>query len=125
MNPRKRELGPYLSAGYSSINSRDRADSRISASEMFRSTERTKACLLNSKAPLSSCALMMSIDFIKFHDFESGCHLHARLSLSDVFEIELHPEGFEPPTVGSEDQCSIQLSYGCLRNLRLELPSFY
>lgn len=25
----------------------------------------------------------------------------------------VHPEGFEPPTPGSEDQCSIQLSYGC------------
>ena len=25
----------------------------------------------------------------------------------------LHPEGLEPPTLGSEDRCSIQLSYEC------------
>jgi hypothetical protein len=27
------------------------------------------------------------------------------------------PEGLEPPTLGSEDQCSIQLSYGAAINL--------
>jgi hypothetical protein len=25
----------------------------------------------------------------------------------------MHPEGVEPPTLGSEDRCSVQLSYGC------------
>ena len=29
-------------------------------------------------------------------------------------ENKVHPEGFEPPTLGSEDRCSIQLSYGCV-----------
>lgn len=28
-------------------------------------------------------------------------------------EEKVHPEGFEPPTPGSEDRCSILLSYGC------------
>jgi hypothetical protein len=30
------------------------------------------------------------------------------------------PEGFEPPTLGSEDRCSIQLSYG--RNAIINKP---
>ena len=30
----------------------------------------------------------------------------------------VRPEGFEPPTLGSEDQCSIQLSYGRIKYLR-------
>ncbi len=35
-----------------------------------------------------------------------------RLSASVIDERELRPEGLEPPTIGSEDRCSIQLSYG-------------
>jgi len=35
-----------------------------------------------------------------------------RLASSVIAERELRPEGLEPPTIGSEDRCSIQLSYG-------------
>ncbi len=30
---------------------------------------------------------------------------------------KVHPERFELPTLGSEDRCSIQLSYGCIKSL--------
>ena len=32
----------------------------------------------------------------------------------DPSKTEIHPERLELPTLGSEDRCSIQLSYGCL-----------
>jgi hypothetical protein len=35
--------------------------------------------------------------------------------------IQLHPVGLEPTTLGSEDRCSIQLSYGCLISLAILL----
>lgn len=41
---------------------------------------------------------------------------------SDLGLRELRPEGFEPPTYGSEDHCSIQLSYGRSRD-RVTIPS--
>jgi hypothetical protein len=31
-----------------------------------------------------------------------------------VWVYQAHPEGFEPPTLGSEDRCSNPLSYGCI-----------
>ena len=36
----------------------------------------------------------------------------------------VRPEGFEPPTLGSEDRCSVQLSYGRSRLFRLENTCF-
>jgi len=35
-----------------------------------------------------------------------------RLATSVIGGSELRPEGLEPPTIGSEDRCSVQLSYG-------------
>ena len=32
-------------------------------------------------------------------------------------EAKVRPEGLEPPTLGSEDRCSIQLSYGRLSGI--------
>ena len=36
----------------------------------------------------------------------------------------MRPEGFEPPTTGSEDQSSIQLSYGRISDYSLSLLYF-
>ena len=38
-------------------------------------------------------------------------------------EKSVRPEGFEPPTLGSEDRCSIQLSYGRESLLAASLPA--
>ena len=34
------------------------------------------------------------------------------------------PEGFEPPTLGSEVRCSVQLSYGRVPKTLIKLTSF-
>ena len=37
--------------------------------------------------------------------------------VAGLFRPQVRPEGFEPPTLGSEDRCSIQLSYRRIRRL--------
>jgi hypothetical protein len=37
-----------------------------------------------------------------------------------VRDMKIHPAGFEPATLGSEDRCAIQLRHG--RMLRLTIP---
>ncbi len=49
-------------------------------------------------------------------------------SLKPVCQLGLrrvHPEGFEPPTLGSEDRCAIQLCHGCIliKPIILVLPT--
>jgi len=44
---------------------------------------------------------------------ESSEERGSELIRRDLEKRKVHPEGFEPPTLGSEDRCSIQLSYGC------------
>ena len=36
----------------------------------------------------------------------------SRVKLEVVLVFQVRPEGFEPPTLGSEVRCSVQLSYG-------------
>jgi len=45
---------------------------------------------------------------------DTACHqMTSPGTMAGRVKSEVHPEGFEPPTPGSEDRCSIQLSYGC------------
>ncbi len=37
----------------------------------------------------------------------------------------MRPEGFEPPTLDSEDRCSVQLSYGRIHQARPIITPFF
>ncbi len=39
--------------------------------------------------------------------------------LSLLMVMKIHPVGFEPTTLGSEDRCAIQLRHGCLIDLEV------
>jgi hypothetical protein len=64
-----------------------------------------------------------ALDSAAKSDAQSGCDvaLQPAMACEVVQECRIRPEGFEPPTYGSEDHCSIQLSYG--RLLRIAVVS--
>ncbi len=70
----------------------------------------------SSPDPLAACCRNCAVRR-GFGEFLAEAKL-AKDSEKHCFPIRLiggvHPEGFEPPTPGSEDRCSVQLSYGCL-----------
>ncbi len=49
--------------------------------------------------------------------------LMMRISPAAIQVSAARPEGLEPPTVGSEDRCSIQLSYGRRAELLYHPPA--